>query len=183
MSLRKATGIELHRSGFGIFARTEVRLGERVLTRLDRRARRRIEAALEAQGATPLVEDGERTLWRTRDGYYWDDDGLDAEAVALLAWDRVRRQDARVDRLRQIRAAEEAVAGARRERIPEEVRLFAWTRDEGRCVRCGAEDDLQFDHVIPVARGGGNAPENIQVLCGRCNRAKGDHIAAGGGSR
>ena len=42
----------------------------------------------------------------------------------------------------------------------------------GRCVRCGAEEDLQFDHVIPVARGGGNAPENIQVLCGPCNRAK-----------
>lgn len=81
-----------------------------------------------------------------------------------------------MERLRKIRAAEEAVEGARRERIPDEVRLSVWTRDDGRCVRCGAEEDLQFDHVIPVSRGGGNAPENVQILCGPCNRAKSSGI-------
>ncbi len=177
MPLRKATGVELRRTGLGIFARTEVVLGGRTLARLNRRERRAVEHALAEVGAAAVADDLGRTLWQTADGYYWDDDGLDAEAVALLAWDRLRRQDARVDRLRKIRASEEAVTGARRERIPEEVRLFVWTRDEGRCVRCSAEDDLQFDHVIPFARGGGNAPENIQVLCGACNRAKGDQIA------
>ena len=45
------------------------------------------------------------------------------------------------------------------------------------CVACGAEEDLQFDHVIPVARGGGNAAENLQILCGTCNRQKSDKIA------
>ena len=177
MPLRKATGIELHRSGFGIFARTEVILGGRTVARLSQRERARIEGAIAEVGAAVVAEQHERTLWQTADGYYWDDDGLDAEAGALLAWDRLRRQDARVERLRKIRAAEEAVTGARRERIPEEVRLFVWSRDDGRCVRCGAEEDLQFDHVIPFARGGGNAPENIQILCGACNRAKGDQIA------
>lgn len=177
MPIRKATGVELHRTGFGIFARTEVVVGGRALARFGRRERRRIEDALAEVGAAAVAEDLDRVLWQTSDGFYWDDDGLDAEAVALLAWDRLRRQDARIERLRKIRAAEEAVTGARRERIPEEVRLFVWTRDEGRCVRCAAEDDLQFDHVIPVARGGGNAPENIQILCGICNRAKGDQIA------
>jgi len=175
--LRKATGVELRRSGLGIFARTEVVLGGRAVARLSRRDQRRIEDALNEVGAAVIAEEHDRTLWQTADGYYWDDDDLDAEAVALLAWDRLRRQDARIERLRKIRASEEAVAGARRERIPEEVRLFVWSRDEGRCVRCGAEDDLQFDHVIPFARGGGNAPENIQILCGTCNRAKGDQIA------
>jgi len=177
MPLRKATGVELRRAGIGIFARTEVIIGGRTLARLNRRQHRHVEDALHEVGAAAIAEDLGRTLWQTADGYYWDEDGLDAEAVALLAWDRLRRQDARVERLRKIRAAEEAVAGARRERIPEEVRLFVWTRDEGRCVRCGAEDDLQFDHVIPFARGGGNAPENIQILCGPCNRSKGDRIA------
>ncbi len=176
MPIRKATGVELRRSGFGIFARTEVIVGGRPVARLSARDLRRIEDGVSAEGAAAVADDLDRTLWRTGDGYYWDDDGLDAEAVALLAWDRLRRQDARVERLRKIRASEEAVAGARRERIPEDVRVFVWTRDEGRCVRCGAEDDLQFDHVIPVARGGGNAPENIQVLCGTCNRAKADRI-------
>ena len=177
MPIRKATGVELRRSGFGIFARTEVVVGGRAIARLSRRDLRRIEDGIAIEGAAAVTDDLDRTLWRTEDGYYWDDDGLDAEAVALLAWDRLRRQDARVERLRKIRASEEAVVGARRERIPEDVRLFVWTRDEGRCVRCGAEEDLQFDHVIPVARGGGNAPENIQVLCGPCNRAKSDLIA------
>lgn len=167
----------MRRTGFGIFVRTEVFLGPRVLARLGRREQRQVEEALAQDGAASIAEDSGRVLWQTSDGYYWDDDGLDAEAVALLAWDRLRRQDARVERLRKIRASEEAVVGARRERIPEEVRIFVWSRDDGRCVRCGAEEDLQFDHVIPVARGGGNAPENIQVLCGTCNRAKGDSIA------
>lgn len=177
MPIRRATGVEVVRSGFGPFARAEVRVGGRVLARLNGRERRRVERGLSEDGAAAVATDLDRTLWQTSDGFYWDDDGLDAEAVALLAWDRVRRQDARIERLRKVRAAEEAVTGARRERIPDDVRLFVWSRDDGRCVRCGAEDDLQFDHVIPVARGGGNAAENVQILCGTCNRAKGDRIA------
>lgn len=67
---------------------------------------------------------------------------------------------ARIDRLRRIRAREEEAVEARRRAIPSEVRAFVWRRDAGRCVRCGAEDDLQFDHIIPVAKGGGNAIDN-----------------------
>lgn len=65
---------------------------------------------------------------------------------------------------------------SRRERIPDEVRAFVWERDGGRCVRCGSEDNLQFDHVIPVAKGGGNGVENIQLLCMDCNLLKSDAI-------
>lgn len=177
MPLRRATGVDVHRSGFGIFARYEVRAGGQTLARLDRRQHEASQRALDEGSAVAIADDRGRTLWLTSDGYYWDDDDLDAEAVALLVWDRTRRQDARIDRLRKVRATEEAVGVARRERIPEDVRLFVWQRDGGRCVRCASEEDLQFDHVIPVARGGGNASENVQILCGSCNRAKSDHIA------
>lgn len=119
---------------------------------------------------------GGRTLWWYRDGYWWDDEGLTAEEVGLLLFDRGRKREARFDRLRKISARKEDLAGARRERIPDDVRAFVWERDEGRCVRCGAEDDLQFDHVIPVAKGGGAAVDNIQILCGDCNRQKSDSI-------
>lgn len=133
------------------------------------------------RSTTPMLlardEHGGRTLWWYRDGYWWDDEGLTAEEVGLLLFDRERKREARFDRLRKIRAREEDLAGARRERIPDEVRAFVWERDEGRCVRCGAEDDLQFDHVIPVAKGGGVAAGNIQIMCGDCNRAKSDSIA------
>ncbi len=176
MALKRATGVEVRRSGFGIFAVYEVRAGDRMVARLRRRTYAEIERQIASGGAAALTDDRGRTLWATSDGYFWDNDDLDAEEVALLVWDRSRRQDARIERLRKVRATEEVVTGARRARIPDDVRLLVWQRDSGRCVQCGSEEDLQFDHLIPVARGGGNAAENIQILCGTCNRAKSDHI-------
>ena len=141
----------------------------------DRRYRQ-VLAELHEVGAVRIGRDGGRVLWWTRAGLFWSGPELSAEDVALLVWDRQRRQDSRLDRLRKIRDRSEETASARRERIPAEVRAFVWERDAGRCVQCGSGDDLQFDHVIPVAKGGGNAAENIQVLCGDCNRRKGDSI-------
>ena len=43
----------------------------------------------------------------------------------------------------------------------------------GCCRRCGSTQQLHFDHVIPVSRGGANSVANIQLLCGVCDRAKG----------
>ena len=34
--------------------------------------------------------------------------------------------------------------------------------------------DLEVDHVIPKSKGGGNYYENHQLLCGHCNRTKGN---------
>ena len=56
--------------------------------------------------------------------------------------------------------------------IPDDVKQFVWTRDEGRCRNCGSQTELQFDHIIPVALGGATVAENLQVLCGPCNRRK-----------
>jgi HNH endonuclease len=67
--------------------------------------------------------------------------------------------------------------GPRRDPIPEDVKLLVWARDGGSCVRCGAKADLHFDHVIPLAKGGGNTAANIQILCQRCNLRKSDKIA------
>jgi hypothetical protein len=52
------------------------------------------------------------------------------------------------------------------------VRREAWRRDQGKCVACGSQERLEFDHVIPVAMGGSNTVRNIQLLCERCNREK-----------
>lgn len=61
--------------------------------------------------------------------------------------------------------------------IPQAVKMAVFARDKGRCVQCGAAQSLQFDHVIPVAKGGSNGEENIQILCQRCNLEKYDRIA------
>jgi 5-methylcytosine-specific restriction endonuclease McrA len=85
-------------------------------------------------------------------------------------------------RYTQLRRQQEAYAriehmdGARRERIPENVRLFVWQRDEGKCVKCGGIEKLEFDHIIPVAKGGSDTERNIQLLCEACNRSKGTNI-------
>lgn len=176
MALRRASNVSIERrtNWLGRLTAVEVHAGRGLTFTLTRSEWLPLEESSEPVEAGA---DGARVLWHTSDGWFWDDDGLDAEAIALLVWDRQRRRDGQLERLRQIRAHEEQVVGARRERIPPEVRSFVWQRDDGRCVACSAEDDLQFDHVIPVARGGGNAAENLQVLCGTCNRQKSDRLA------
>lgn len=67
-------------------------------------------------------------------------------------------------------------SGPRRDPIPEDVKILVWARDGGYCVRCGSKQDLHFDHIIPVSKGGGNSEANIQILCQFCNLLKSDKI-------
>ena len=61
--------------------------------------------------------------------------------------------------------------------IPTAVKLEVWKRDGGKCTKCGASDELHFDHVIPYSRGGTSlTAENIQLLCARHNLQKHDNI-------
>lgn len=68
------------------------------------------------------------------------------------------------------------VSKERREPIPEEVKFEVWRRDEGKCVLCGSNKRLEFDHIIPFSKGGGNTTRNIQLLCEACNRKKSNII-------
>lgn len=60
--------------------------------------------------------------------------------------------------------------------IPDDVKLFVWKRDQGKCVKCGSQINLEFDHIIPVSKGGSNTARNIQLLCESCNRKKSNNI-------
>lgn len=65
----------------------------------------------------------------------------------------------------------------RRRIIPTAVKLAVWKRDNGRCVMCGATDELHFDHDLPWAKGGTSITEdNVQLLCARHNLEKRDKI-------
>lgn len=63
-----------------------------------------------------------------------------------------------------------------RQHISDEEQIFVWNRDRGRCVKCDSNENLEFDHIIPLSKGGSNTARNIQLLCQTCNRAKGDKI-------
>jgi hypothetical protein len=61
--------------------------------------------------------------------------------------------------------------------IPTSVKIEVWKRDGGKCAKCGADEDLHFDHIIPWSKGGSsNTADNIQLLCGKHNLEKHDKI-------
>lgn len=58
---------------------------------------------------------------------------------------------------------------------------FEQARDKGglyRCACCGVTDSsrvfFQVDHIVPMNKGGKSVPENLQILCRKCNGGKGD---------
>jgi len=63
-----------------------------------------------------------------------------------------------------------------RDPIPDEVRFIVWRRDGGKCVKCGSKKELEFDHIIPVSKGGSKTERNLQLLCQKCNRGKSNKI-------
>ena len=61
--------------------------------------------------------------------------------------------------------------------IPTWVKLEVWKRDGGKCVKCGAPDNLHYDHDLPYSKGGTSiTPENVQLLCMRHNLEKSNKI-------
>lgn len=65
---------------------------------------------------------------------------------------------------------------ARQRAIPSSQRRAVFERDDWACRNCGAGENLEIDHIYPVARGGDNALDNLQVLCSPCNRSKGSSV-------
>ena len=60
--------------------------------------------------------------------------------------------------------------------ISKDVQSFVWKRDGGRCVECDSNENLEFDHIIPVSKGGSNTARNLQLLCEPSNRREGASI-------
>jgi 5-methylcytosine-specific restriction endonuclease McrA len=132
---------------------------------------RRLRALRAAPEPVFVHEHERRTYWLFEDRCYWEDEGLARADVLALIRERERRQRRRLER------AHAALAGAdgraRRAPIPRALRLAVWERDGGACAHCGSRFDIQYDHVIPLALGGATSAENLQILCGECNREKG----------
>lgn len=64
---------------------------------------------------------------------------------------------------------------------PEWLKNGIFYRDKGRCSLCGCdltgvfniETSKNYDHIIPLKRGGNNDPSNLQLTCETCNKSKG----------
>lgn len=98
-----------------------------------------------------------------------------SEAATMISDERNRKKEKLWREVDRVKAKVESEAG-KRESISEKVQLQVWNRDKGQCVKCGSNEKLEFDHIIPVSKGGSNTARNIQLLCEVCNRAKGGNI-------
>jgi 5-methylcytosine-specific restriction endonuclease McrA len=124
-----------------------------------------------------LLTVGERSYWRFQDKFYWDNDGLDADQIHALLTVRQQRQQQHIERAQAIVAmGAQPRKPSQRSRVPDDVKQLVWRRDGGRCQNCNSTTELQYDHIIPVSMGGSSNPENIELLCGPCNRAKSDGL-------
>jgi len=69
-----------------------------------------------------------------------------------------------------------------RYKIPDEVREEVLSRDKRTCQYCGKTKlynrAYALDHVLPVAEGGANTPNNLVVSCKACNAKKGKKSVA-----
>ena len=65
----------------------------------------------------------------------------------------------------------------KRKKFSEPERAVIYNRSKGRCGICGKfvpYDVYTIDHIVPLAKGGTNAMDNLQCAHSWCNYAKGD---------
>jgi len=63
--------------------------------------------------------------------------------------------------------------------IPFKVKIRVVRRDNYTCQHCGKhlkDNEVEFDHIIPVAKGGNSEEHNIRLTCFDCNRSKSDNV-------
>jgi hypothetical protein len=121
-----------------------------------------------------LLDNG---YWLYQNTVYEVTGGRPDEEKKLLILEFADRDRRKFERLKNKFSGEKSdELEYKRTRISEEARIAVWRRDQGRCARCGSRENLEYDHIVPVSKGGGNTERNIELLCQDCNRAKGNRI-------
>jgi hypothetical protein len=89
-------------------------------------------------------------------------------ALALLVTRLEKQKFAATDRPQP----EKPRTGSNPRYIPNAVRQAVWARDKGQCTfvsesghQCEARTQIEYDHIDPVARGGGATVRNIRLRC------------------
>jgi len=156
-----------------------------VLLGLDKRIRPEF---ISASDNNPIEWQDENLLSLMKTSFFWLFKGniyeVSGEVIGILTKDQIRllvfeefdKERKRFERLEHQYETGEKEEIRARTRIPENVRIEVWRRDGGKCAICGSRENLEYDHIIPVSKGGGNTTRNIELLCEKHNRSKGANI-------
>ena len=104
-----------------------------------------------------------------------------AELMKVVLREYVERRKPRVDRKKVDPEKKPAVKAVKSRYIVRKVRDEVRVRDGERCsfvsadgVRCCERRGLEFDHVVPFAKGGGSGVENLRLVCWAHNQLFGE---------
>jgi hypothetical protein len=114
-------------------------------------------------------------------GQHEENDRLEKEAIKQKMLEKERRKRLHKEALNELIQNGEIFnhftnKQGKRESIPQDVMDKVWNRDGGRCVKCGSQENLEFDHIIPFSKGGATTYRNMQLLCKKCNLEKTNRI-------
>ena len=73
----------------------------------------------------------------------------------------------------------QAICRVERGKVTNKMRFAIYQRDGYRCKKCGRRDrgdNLEIDHIYPIAKGGKSTYDNLQTLCRKCNKEKGSRV-------
>jgi 5-methylcytosine-specific restriction endonuclease McrA len=87
-------------------------------------------------------------------------------AISSRDPEKVRASGRRSEAARRARKANRSVAITLQDWI---VLEHLWGT---KCLKCGSTHNLQWDHIVPLSRGGDHCVENLQRLCKKCNEHK-----------
>lgn len=100
-----------------------------------------------------------------------------AESIMAVSWPWLINRHAQLEEIGFEATLKEYHSKSQRKLMTKALRKEIMKRDHYTCQMCGKfmpdEVGLHIDHIVPIAKGGKTVPSNLQVLCSKCNGAKG----------
>lgn len=135
------------------------------------------KARFQEEDPVPVGTHRDRHFWWYRAEFFWtNNDDYSTQDIKALLFARERQRHRELEHAHALMAAAGSPAVRKRGPIPKDLKLAVFRRDEGKCIECASDFDIQYDHVIPFSMGGANTLENLQLLCARCNQQKGGRL-------